>query len=219
MKLKYFLRGVGVGIIFGALIMLVAYMTSGASKLSDKEIIERAENLGMVKAEDMVVTGNKKDSSEGDTQQLDDTTQANNTTIENATENTTEITTESEIIQDTDVSLEGVVDESINATTEENVTTDNNDASTENSSTEAMTTEEKADSTYVTAKITVSSGMSSYDVALMLQNAGIIEDSSDFDNYLNENGYSTQIRINDYEFNSNMSYEELAKALIKEDKQ
>lgn len=219
MKLKYFLRGVGVGIIFGALIMLVAYMTSGASKLSDKEIIERAENLGMVKAEDMVVTGNKEDSSEGDTQQLDDTTQANNTTIENATENTTEITTESEIIQGTDVSLEGVVDESINATTEENVTTDNNDASTENSSTEAMTAEEKADSTYVTAKITVSSGMSSYDVALMLQNAGIIEDSSDFDNYLNENGYSTQIRINDYEFNSNMSYEELAKALIKEDKQ
>ena len=37
MKLKYFLRGVGVGIIFGSLIMLVAYLTSGAGKLSDEE--------------------------------------------------------------------------------------------------------------------------------------------------------------------------------------
>lgn len=48
MKLKYFLRGLGSGIIFGAVIMLVAYMTSGSYKLSDKEIISRAEKLGMV---------------------------------------------------------------------------------------------------------------------------------------------------------------------------
>ncbi len=208
MKLKYFLRGVGVGIIFGALVMLVAYFTSGASKLSDKEIIERAENLGMVKAEDMVITNSKEDDNT-----VVDTTEANNKADESTQATTTEgettetkaddstaATTQSDIIQGTDVSLEGVVDESINTTTEE-------------------TPEETPDSTYVTAKITVTSGMSSYEVALMLQNAGIIDDCDEFDSYLNENGYSTQIRINDYEFNSNMTYEELAKALIKEDKQ
>ncbi len=200
MKLKYFLRGVGVGVIFGTLIMLVAYLTSGAGKLSDKEIIERAENLGMVMEEDMVITGAKEDTSEEKTDK---------------TENTTESTTTEALIQDSDVSIEGVVDGSINSTTEEQATTEEK---TEEATTETATTE-SGNTNYVTAKITVTSGMTSSEVAYMLQEAGIIKDYLDFDEYLNQNGYSTQIRINDYEFNSNMSYKELAEALIKEDKQ
>lgn len=213
MKLKYFLRGVGVGIIFGALIMLVAYLTSGASKLSDKEIIERAENLGMVMEEDLVIAGTKDDTSES---KSDDTVKEATTTSE-ATDNSgkeEDEKTEADIIQGTDVSLEGVVDESIGATTQETeATTEDKTATTEEN------TEGASNQNYVTAKISVTSGMTSYDVALMLQDAGIIDDYLDFDNFLNENGYSTQIRINDYEFNSNMTYEEIAKALIKEDKQ
>lgn len=207
MKLKYFLRGAGVGIIFGTLIMLVAYLTSGAGKLSDKEIIERAENLGMVMEEDMVITGAKEDTSE------------------EKTEDTTELTTTEALIQDADVSIEGVVDGSISSTTEEQATTEEKteEATTQEATTQEATTQEatteSGSSNYVTAKITVTSGMTSSEVAYMLQEAGIIKDYLDFDEYLNQNGYSTQIRINDYEFNSNMSYKELAEALIKEDKQ
>lgn len=52
MKLKYYLRGLGVGIICTAVIMGIA--TSGKSKerLTDAEIIERARLLGMVMAEE-----------------------------------------------------------------------------------------------------------------------------------------------------------------------
>ncbi len=203
MKLKYFLRGVGVGIIFGALIMLVAYLTSGASKLSDKEIIERAENLGMVMEEDLVIIGTKDDTSTETSDNTEDTSEATEVTTEKV-DNITESTSDEDIIQGSDVSIEEVVDESINTTTE---------------ATSADDTTESANSKYVTANISVTSGMTSYEVAMMLQDAGIIDDYLDFDNYLNENGYSTQIRINDYEFNSNMTYEELAEALIKEDKQ
>lgn len=178
MKLKYFLRGAGVGIIFGVLIMLVAYLTSGAEKLSDKEIIERAENLGMVMEEDLAFVGAKEDESDTGTSEA--------------------------IIQDSDISIEEVVDESINTTTE--------------TSTSTEVTTENVDSTYVTAKISVTSGMTSSEVALLLENAGIIDDYIEFDEYLNDNDYSTQIRINDYEFNSGMTYEEIAQALIKEDK-
>lgn len=201
MKLKYFLRGVGVGIIFGSLIMLVAYLTSGAGKLSDKEIIERAENLGMVMEEDMVITGSN-DEAKKDT--------------DKTTEDSSEAT--EEIIQDSDISIEGVVDGSIeNSTTEDDAT---EEITTEEVTTEATTenTTEKTDSSYVTAKISVTRGMSSSQIAFMLQEAGIIDDYEDFDAYLNENGYSTQLKINDYEFNSNMTYEELALELIKEDK-
>ena len=203
MKLKYFLRGVGVGIIFGALIMLVAYLTSGAGKLSDKEIIERAENLGMVKEENLVVIGDG--SEDKSTEQSDLTTEdaveatTEQATTEQAKVDTTEEGTTQEIIQGSDVSIEEVVDESINPTTEDSTT-------------------QSADSTYVTAKISVTSGMTSTEIAMLLQDAGIIDDYLDFDEFLNANGYSTQLKINDYEFNSNMTYEELAKELIKEDK-
>ena len=203
MKLKYFLRGVGVGIIFGALIMLVAYLTSGAGKLSDKEIIERAENLGMVKEENLVVIGDG--SEDKSTEQSDLTTEdaveatTEQATTEQAKVDTTEEGTTQEIIQGSDVSIEEVVDESINPTTEDSTT-------------------QSADTTYVTAKISVTSGMTSTEIAMLLQDAGIIDDYLDFDEFLNANGYSTQLKINDYEFNSNMTYEELAKELIKEDK-
>ncbi|MDO5128120.1 MAG: hypothetical protein Q4D54_10320, partial [Eubacteriales bacterium] len=50
MKLKYFLRGLGSGILFATIIMLAAYLTSGGYKLSDKEIKDRAKKLGMVEA-------------------------------------------------------------------------------------------------------------------------------------------------------------------------
>ena len=55
MKKKYFVRGLGIGIIFGALIMLAAYLTSGKGSLSDEEVMKRAQELGMVKKSEYVL--------------------------------------------------------------------------------------------------------------------------------------------------------------------
>ena len=53
MKLKYFMRGLGIGIIFGAIVMLAAAAgKTDKEKLSNEEIIKRAEKLGMVMATD-----------------------------------------------------------------------------------------------------------------------------------------------------------------------
>ncbi len=175
MKLKYFLRGLGAGIIFGAVIMLAAYMLSRGYKLSDEEIIAKAEKLGMVMAESAIE--------------------------ESATE---EATTE---------------DARTEETTTEEATTE--EATTEETTTEEATTEEATNETdevgteLVKATITVSSGMGSETVASLMQSAGIIESASDFDSYLNKNGYSTKIEIGTYEMTDKMSYEELAEILIK----
>lgn len=48
MKLKYYLRGLGVGIICTAIIMGIATSGKQKEKLTDAEIIERARILGMV---------------------------------------------------------------------------------------------------------------------------------------------------------------------------
>lgn len=48
MKLKYYLRGLGTGIIFTAIILTIIY----SYKMSDSKIIDRAEDMGMVMASD-----------------------------------------------------------------------------------------------------------------------------------------------------------------------
>lgn len=52
MKLKYYLRGLGVGIICTAILMGIALSGNKKEKLTDTEIIERARLLGMVMAEE-----------------------------------------------------------------------------------------------------------------------------------------------------------------------
>lgn len=52
MKLKYYLRGLGVGIICTAIIMGIALSGKEKEKLTDAEIVERARLLGMVMAEE-----------------------------------------------------------------------------------------------------------------------------------------------------------------------
>lgn len=50
MKLKYYLRGLGLGIVLTAILMGVT-LGRNTSKMSDEEIIKRAKQLGMVEAE------------------------------------------------------------------------------------------------------------------------------------------------------------------------
>jgi hypothetical protein len=47
LKFKYYLRGIGLGILFATLLMTAAIYYHGNS-ISDQEIIERAQGLGMV---------------------------------------------------------------------------------------------------------------------------------------------------------------------------
>ena len=47
MKLKYYLRGLGIGIIIAVVIMIIAFRIHG-SEMSDQQVIERAQELGMV---------------------------------------------------------------------------------------------------------------------------------------------------------------------------
>lgn len=187
MKLKYFIRGLGIGIIFGAIVMLVAYNTSDKEKLSDAEIIERAEKLGMVMQE-----ATQTDAQTTDTVTTEAKSEATTEAITEATKATT-ATTE--------------------VTTAESVTTEEITEETTEKKTETKTTEEKSDNSYTEATITVTSGMGSTEVAGLLEEAGIIEDAAEFDGYLVKQGISNKIQINTYKFNSNMSYEDIAAGL------
>ncbi|MBD5096258.1 MAG: endolytic transglycosylase MltG [Lachnospiraceae bacterium] len=189
MNFKFFLRGLGAGIIFTAIIMLAAYMTNGSYKMSDEDIMKKAEALGMVTTEENPIVSD---------------TSSENTTDEPSTEKpkTEAPTTEKPSTEDTEEP----------ASTEKPTTEATTEATTQNTTEQAGINTE-----YTKATITVRSGMGSYEVALLLKDAGIIDNASDFDSYLIRNGYATQIRIKSQEFNSNMSYEEIAKLLVTEE--
>lgn len=85
MKLKYYLRGLGVGIIVTTLILIIAF---SGRKISDEEVIKRAGELGMVMQE----AGTETDNSE--IPKAADETEAVNASETTETTEPAEITTE-----------------------------------------------------------------------------------------------------------------------------
>lgn len=168
MKRKYYLRGIGVGILFATIILFVAYRVSGAGTLSDEEIIKRAEELGMVQ-EESVLDNLQKPAEE----------------VKNTENPSTKDTHASEA------------------------------SSTETTTTEASTTEATTEATRParTVSFTVVSGMNSWNVATILQDQGIIADASDFDTYLEQNGYSSRIVTGEYTVTEGMDYDAIAKMI------
>lgn len=104
MKFKYFLRGIGIGVLFSAIVFLVAYQTIPQKKPTDAEIIKMAKELGMVEENDTLGKLIENNSEETNTEKVttEQTTKAeqNVTTEQEATKQstadvpeTTEVTT------------------------------------------------------------------------------------------------------------------------------
>lgn len=77
MKLKYYLRGLGIGILVTTIILMIAFARH-PQKLTDEEIIARAEMLGMVmedKEAGESIPKSTEQATEKDTQQLEPATE------------------------------------------------------------------------------------------------------------------------------------------------
>ncbi|MCM1238831.1 MAG: hypothetical protein NC331_05545 [Lachnospiraceae bacterium] len=61
----------------------------------------------------------------------------------------------------------------------------------------------------------IQSGQSSYTVSKSLAEAGLVEDASEFDRYLEANGYSKRISTGTYEIPVNATEEEIAKIITR----
>ena len=187
MKKKYFGRGLGIGIIFGALIMLAAYLTSGKGSLSDEEVMRRAQELGMVKKSEYVL--------DSEVTSEETTTEAVTTEASVATEKATEEAT-TEAPGTTEKATEEAATEA---------------ATTEKATTEAATTEQTDAKTKAT--ITVSGGMSSETISSLLENAGLVDSASKFNSFLVQNGYDKKLETGSFDISGGMTYEEIARIL------
>ena len=91
------------------------------------------------------------------------------------------------------------------------------EATTE-ATTEAKTEEKKNDKKSGKATITVTSGMSSEDVSQLLENAGLVKSATEFNTWLIQKGYDSQLHIGEFEIESGASNEEIAKTLMTQGK-
>lgn len=88
MKLKYYLRGLGIGILVTTIILMIAFSGHKAD-ISDEEIIARAKALGMVmteqEKEDAIPKGTEDNLTESTEQKPEKTTEQSQTTEQDKT--------------------------------------------------------------------------------------------------------------------------------------
>ena len=228
MRLKYFLRGLGIGIVVTTIILAISH--NAGRRMSDSEVIGRAKELGMAyttaaqenitesaaettetetDTTEPVTTGQESTTdteagSTAETESSEASTTEQETTGVRETTTQQEMTTQETTIQETTTTR--AAQESTAETTHEASTTETETTQAENESTETEA------STVITYTLTIASGMSSNTVCDILKKNGIIADSGDFDRFLVSSGYADRIRVGSFEVNSGMSYDELAAA-------
>lgn len=211
MKLKYYLRGLGIGILVTAVVLSIA---GDSEDLTDAEIRARARELGMVEQGDMVLSS------------LTATTAASEPAAsESAEEVETQTSTGTEKIPETQETAgdeetpesQGIAEtEEPQASTGAEKTEPQGTAETEEP--QAFTGAEKTPETQnatETVIITIRSGASSTSVSEDLEKAGLVEDAGKYDSYLCDNGYSRVISVGTYEIPLNSSEEEIAKIITR----
>lgn len=207
MRLKRYLRGLGIGIIVTALIIGISSY-SKANSISDEEVMSRARELGMV-----------EQNSERNGQEGTDANNAVNDSLDTVKEENLEadVMEELEVIDEIDMIEDSTVLSELEET-ETDIQAEENNTTPETGSNDIYTEDENTpglQDDYVAEFIllTIRSGESSNSVANDLEQLNLIEDAADFDQYLCDFGYATRIHVGDHEIPNGSTYEEIAKIL------
>lgn len=188
MKLKYYLRGLGIGMAVTALILGISFsgrQGQEAQTLTDEQIRERASELGMM------------DSSELTLAALQNSAQPQPTMEPEVTEEP-KLTADPETTTEPEATAEPETTAELEMTTEPEATEEP----------ELITAPEQSQTT-----ITIKKGSDSGSVSRMFYEAGLVENAKAFDNYLCNNGYSRSINPGIYEIAPGTSEEEIAKII------
>lgn len=244
MGLKYYLRGLGMGIIVTALIMGIVTRADSKEILSDDEIRERAKELGMVEAStvlaDTVAQESASSLAEGEVRE---------TMVLPSPDNEEEVlpqkgeggsSPEEESALEASEKEEDTEDRegekaSVSPETTANPTKEPEPSSTPTAmptlaptalpeqaasptqSPETTSTPEAATLVQQGESVTIqiASGDSSFTVCKKLVEAGLIESANEFDSYLCRNGYDKSIRAGSFEIPIGAGEEEIAKIILK----
>lgn len=203
MKLKYYLRGLGIGMIVTALILGISFSNrqdQTSQIMTDDQIRERAAELGMVDSSELTLAAlqnSEKQPTEGTPEETTQTQEQNN--IEAEPETTVPAETQATLEPET--------------TQEPEATAEPEPEKTAGPETTAEPEVTEAPQRTQTASITIQRGDDSGSASRRLYEAGLVENAKAFDNYLCNNGYSRSINPGTYEIAPGTSEEEIAKII------
>ena len=202
MKLKYYLRGLGIGIAVTALLMGYSNKNRAAEPKAE---VATEETAG-----DLLADRNGEATTEEVIEQ---------STVENVT-----VETDSAETSEEEISQQGTASELESSTQEaETITETESVTETETESVQAEETTDKTEQTQssteadagnalpqTTIEINIVRGDDSGTVARKLQNAGMVESATEYDAYLMQHGYDKKIRVGKVEIPVDATWQEIA---------
>ena len=198
MRLKYYLRGLGLGIIFAVFIMMVGYRNHGSS-MSDSEIIEKAKALGMVETEDS--SGMKSDKKTDN--KIDEKSDKKTDTSEPDT-----TIADTSAAEDTQIGTDNTDADNIAGAADVDTTAPSDVAATDSAASDTAQPQQNT-----TFTVTVGSGDTCRMIAERLQAAGIIDDAEKFRAYMGQKGVDQFIADGSHEIPYGASYDDIINIL------
>lgn len=191
MKLKYYLRGLGIGVIVTTIILAISFggKKDDIDNIPEEEVIAKATMLGMVMPEE---------TEELPTEQQD--------AVDEILNSNTEDITQEETVKDGNTEIpENPVD-----TADTDVAQDNAYAAQADEDTGE---DETSPETQVPYRLVVNRGDVCRTICENLAANGVIDDAEAFRKYLSEIGYASNISTGNYDIPYQLTYEEIANVL------
>ena len=217
--MKYYLRGLGVGIVVTSLILGIG-LGSRKETLSNEEIKERARELGMV--EESITVAEAAAQKEEEAQEAE-------ATVAPVPEENAESDAEPIVNAEPEVSSEPAVstgaapetseEPNVSAASEPAASTAPEAGATPEAGVKPVADEAEEDSGTAPEKeivdITINPGEGSYVISQKLEQSGLIDDAAEYDAYLCDNGYHTKLRAGVHKIPMGSTREEIAKLLCR----
>lgn len=200
MNLKYYLRGLGIGIFVTSVLLIFA--GSEKKQMSDEEIKRRAMELGMV--ENTVLSDLKGSENESGTELDLDSVKVEVITSEKESN----FSSEESVYSQEPTSFENQDNSEVNSSKDNEAGEGNPSEGSEN--TENAEISETIEEFVV---ITVNGGDGSGTVSKRVFEAGLVDDAEEFDRFLCSNGYDNSIKVGNHEVPKNATWEEIANIL------
>ena len=204
MKIRYYLRGLGLGILITAVFFLLG--DNSGKTMSDEMIKARAKELGMVESTVLAdISESVQETEESVSTEMaveEIVTETEETMIEESSEEV------SEVIESTEV----VSEEESTATEEESEELTDEEETVK----EVISEEENSEESVPTGQmisIVVNRGEGSDTVSQRLYEAGLIDDPYAYDRYLMQNGYDKRIGAGEHMVPMGADWQEIAKIL------
>ena len=224
MKLKYYLRGLGIGMLVAALVLILSGNTGGG--MSDEAVKRRAAELGMVEKDKTVLGDIGGEAADGEMKE----TETSMELPEN--EPSVELTEQDgKAVQEEDAEGRTPEGDTQGQTGEPKPETESPQQAEEADAEEqalAQEIEQRAEEVVDRAEeaaenspsgrtvtLEVRTGDSSISVAIRAQEAGLVQSAADFDVFLCQNGFDKRISIGSYEITVGASEKEIAEIITK----